>query len=95
MARIGDPGWTRRFLRQQLIHIIRYPMEFLRPNHKIDMRYLFQQLGAARLRHAAEEPEHHVGPLFGHATQHSHFTKRLLISHIAHAARIQQHDVRL
>src|SRR5438045_9604590 len=32
-------------------------------------------------------------PLFCHSPQHPHFSQRLLISHIAHAARVQQHYV--
>src|SRR5215813_1280332 len=32
-------------------------------------------------------------PLFCHSAKHSHFSQRLLISHVAHAARVQQHDV--
>jgi hypothetical protein len=32
-------------------------------------------------------------PLFRHATEHSHFAKRLLVRHVAHATRIQKHDI--
>ena len=68
-------------------------MKFLRADHKIDMRQRFQQRRAARLGHAAEEPEHNVRPLFGQSPEHPHFPQRLLVSHIAHAARVQEHDV--
>ena len=33
--------------------------------------------------------------LLGHAAEHSHFAKRLLVRHVAHAARVQEHNVGL
>jgi hypothetical protein len=70
-------------------------MKFLCTNHQIDMRQSLQERPAARLRHASEEPEDDVRTLFGHAAQHAHFPERLLISHVAHAACIQEHHVGL
>src|SRR5260370_14567800 len=49
--------------------IIGHAMEFLRSDHKIDMRQILQQRLAARLRHAAEETEDNVWPLFRNAPQ--------------------------
>ena len=63
-------------------------MEFLGPDDKIDMRQILEQGFAARLSHAAKETEHNMWPLFRHATEHSHFAKRLLVRHVAHAAGI-------
>ena len=70
-------------------------MEFLGPDYKIDVRQIFEQRGTARLRHAAEETENNVRSLFRNAAQHSHFAERLLVGHVAHAARIQKDNVGL
>src|SRR2546430_11193763 len=53
---------------------------------------LFRSL-ATGLCHAAKKPEHHMRPVSCHSPQHPHFSQRLLISHVAHAARVQQHYV--
>src|SRR5213080_4134577 len=68
-------------------------MKFLRANHKIDMRQTFQERFAASLSHTTEEPKHYMRPLFRHLPQHTHFTERLLISHVAHTAGVQQHHI--
>src|SRR5437660_2027103 len=68
-------------------------MKFLRANHKIDMRQTFQERFAASLSHTTEEPKHYMRPLFRQLAQHTHFTEGLLVSHVAHAAGVQQHDV--
>jgi hypothetical protein len=57
------------------------------------MRQIFQQRLAPRLSHTAEETEKHVRSLFRQSAEHSHFAKRFLVSHVAHAACIQQHDI--
>jgi hypothetical protein len=63
-------------------------MEFLGPDNKIDMGQILEQRFAARLSHAAKETEHNMWSLFRHATEHSHFAKRLLVRHVAHTTRI-------
>ena len=68
-------------------------MKLLCANDKIDMRQILQQRHAARLGHAAEEPEDHVRPFFRQPPEHSHLAKRFLVSHVAHAACVQEHDV--
>jgi endonuclease/exonuclease/phosphatase family metal-dependent hydrolase len=68
-------------------------MKFLRANHQIDMRQIFQQRLAPRLSHTAEETEKHVRALFRQSAEHSHFAKRFLVGHVAHTARVQQHDI--
>ena len=68
-------------------------MKFLRSDDKIDVRQPFQQFATACLGHATEESEDNMRPFFGESPQHSHFPQRLLVSHIAHAARVQEHDV--
>src|SRR5438093_6274695 len=68
-------------------------MEFLCSDDKIDMRQILEERFAARLSHATKETEHHVRPLFSQSPQHSHFPQRLLVSHIAHATRVQEYDV--
>jgi hypothetical protein len=70
-------------------------MEFLGPDDKINMRQILEQGFAARLSHAAKETKHNMWPLFRHATEHSHFAKCLLISHVTNATCIQEHDVGL
>ena len=81
------------FLPHQLIHVVGHAVKLLRANDKIDVRQIFQQRRAARLGHAAEEPEHHVRPFFRQPPEHAHLAKRFLVSHVSHAARVQQHDV--
>jgi hypothetical protein len=68
-------------------------VELLRAHHQINMRHVFHQFRAARLRHAAEESEHDVRPLFCQATKHAHFPQCLLVSHVTDTARVQEHDV--
>src|SRR6266550_1009083 len=70
-------------------------MKFLGANHKIELRYLFQQLLPPRLRHAAEKPKNGFRPPLPHAAEHSHLAKRLLLGHVAHAAGIEQNDIGL
>ena len=82
------PAGRADLLRNQFIHVIGDAMELLRPDDEIDMRQILEQGFAARLSHAAKETKHHMWPLFRHATEHSHFPKRLLVSHVAHAAGI-------
>jgi hypothetical protein len=68
-------------------------VKLLCANDKIDVRQIIQQRGTARLGHAAEEPENHVRPFFRKSPEHSHLAKRFLVSHVAHAARVQQHNI--
>ena len=68
-------------------------MKLLRPHDHVDMRQFCQQGLAARLSHASQETEDHMRPFFRQAAQHSHFSQRFLISHVAYAACIQQHDI--
>ena len=80
---------------QCVVYIIRDAMKLLRPNDKIDMWQIFQQRSSARLCHAAEKTKNSVRPLVGNAAEHPHFSKRFLVSHIADAAGVQQHHVRV
>src|SRR5260370_16709121 len=59
------------------------------------MWQIFQQRSSARLCHAAEKTKNSVRPLVGNAAEHPHFSKRFLVSHIADAAGVQQHHVRV
>ena len=68
-------------------------MKFLRPDNKVDMRQIFEQRIATRLGHAAEKTKNNMRPLFGDLAKHSHFAKRFLIGHVAHAASVEQHDI--
>ena len=61
-------------------------MKLLRANDKIDVRQIPKERSAARLRHAAKKTENNVRPILGHPTEHSHFSERLLVGHIANAA---------
>ena len=70
-------------------------MQFLCPDDKIDVRQIPEKRFAARLCHAAKETEHDVRSFFCNAAEHSHFAQRLLIGHVAHAARVQEHNVGL
>ena len=75
------------------VHVISDTMEFLGAYHEIDMRNIPHQFRSPALRHAAEEAEHDSPACSGGVAKHSHFANRLLLSHVAHAARIQQHHV--
>ena len=68
-------------------------MKFLCANDKIDVRQTLQQRGAARLSHASKEPEHYVRSFLRQPPEHAHLAERFLVSHVAHAARIQQDHV--
>ena len=68
-------------------------MKFLCANDQIEVRQIFQQRRAARLGHAAEEPENHVRPFFRQPPEHAHLPKRFLVSHVTHAAGVQEDDV--
>src|SRR5207247_9043880 len=76
-------------------HVVSHAMEFLRPNHKIEMWDFFQQLRAPCLRHAAEKSKDGFRPALYHAAEHSHFAQRLLLGHVAHATGIEQHNIGL
>ena len=78
---------------QRILHVIGHAMKFLRAHDKIDMRQIFEQRLAARLRHAAKKTEDNVRPVFRHASEHPHFAERLLVGHVAHAARVQEDHV--
>ena len=69
-------------------------MKFLCADHQIDVRQFLEQRVAARLRHAAKKTEDNFRPALRDLPEHSHFAERLLIRHVAHAASVQEHDVR-
>src|SRR6266699_2407783 len=60
VAGVGDSGYNFHtvLLGDEFVHIVGDAMEFLRPDHKIDMWQILEQQGTARLRHAAKETEH-------------------------------------
>src|SRR2546430_3191122 len=80
---------------QSLIHVVRHAMELLCSDDKIDMRQVLEQRLAARLGHAAKKPEHDFRALSSQVSKHSHFPKRFLVGHVAHAASVQEHNVSL
>ena len=79
----------------QLVDVIGHAVKLLCANDKIDVRQIFEQRRAARLGHAAEKPENHVRPFFRQPPEHAHLAKRFLVSHVAHAACVQEDDVGL
>jgi hypothetical protein len=80
-------------LGEQFVHVIGDPVEFLRPGHQIHGPPLGQRRAPA-LGHAAEETEHHT-PLPVVMGHEAHLAERLLLGHVAHAARVEQDDVGL
>ena len=70
-------------------------MKLLCANDKIDVWQILQQRRASRLGHAAEEPENHVRPFFRQPPEHAHLAQRFLVSHVTHAACVQEDDVGL
>src|SRR6266481_3596801 len=68
-------------------------MKLLSADDKIDMRQILEQRFAARLSHASQKAENDFGTLFCQLPKHSHFAKRFLVGHVAHAASIEQHNV--
>ena len=93
-AGITDPGHNR-FVHNQIIQVIRYAMEFLRADHKIEMRNFPQQFRAAGLRHAAKKSEDSFRAVLADAAEHSHFAQRLLLRHVAHTAGVEQNNIGL
>ena len=81
------------FSLQGISHVIGNAVKFLRADDKIDMRQVFQQRASTRLRHATKETKNDVRSLARYATEHSHFTERLLVGHIPDTTRVQQHHV--
>jgi hypothetical protein len=92
-TRIVHPSVLFTF--ERVFNVIGHSMKFLRAHYKIDMGQILEQIRAARLGHASEKPEHDMRPIFRHPAKHSHFAERLLIGHVAHAARIQEDNVRI
>ena len=70
-------------------------MEFLRADDQVHMREMVEQGGAARLRHASEKSKNDFRPALRHVAEHAHFPERLLLGHVAHAAGVEEHHVRL
>ncbi len=69
-------------------------MKFLRSDHKIEMRHAVEKRVAARLRHAPEKSENHFRSALGDLAHHPHFSDRLLVRHVAHAAGVEEDHVR-
>src|SRR2546421_1017677 len=69
-------------------------MKFLRANDEVHVRHPVDQLLSAALRHATQETKDHIRPTAsGLRDQVLHFVQRLLLRHVAHAARIQQNYI--
>ena len=80
---------------QQIADIIGCAMKFLRADHEIHVRQPVDQLSPAALRHAAHEAQHRLAVLRAQLRGDVvHFSKRLLLGGIAHAACIQQDNIR-
>ena len=77
------------------IDVLGHAMKLLRAHDEIDVPHIAGQLIAAALRHAAEKAEDHLGPVLAQPPEHAHFAERLLLRHIAHGARVQEHHVGL
>jgi hypothetical protein len=70
-------------------------VEFLRPHHQVDMGDVAHQLRPPALRHATEEAENEPRLVLAQIAEHPHFADRLLLGHVAHAAGVQQHHIRV
>ena len=92
-AGITDPGYNCALSFDQFIDVIRHPVKFLRADDEVEMRHQLEQLGPARLRHAAEKSEDRTRPLLCDAAEHAHFAEGFLLRHVAHTAGIQEHDI--
>jgi len=79
----------------QVVEVIGHLVEFLRAHDQVDVRQAVEQLGAAVLRHAAEDAEDEVGLLALAGRDVGGLGDGLLLGHVAHAARVEQHDVAL
>jgi hypothetical protein len=80
---------------ENFFDVIGHAVELLCAHHEIDMSHSLHQLCPAALRHAAQETENHLRPLFAQPRHHAHFPDRLLLRHVAHGAGVEQDDVRV
>ena len=78
-----------------VVEVICGAMKFLRADDEVNIRQAVNQLLAAALRHAAHETEDDVGPVLADvAGDVLHLVDGLLLGIVAHAAGVEQHDVR-
>ena len=81
--------------RKDVVEMIRRTMKFLRADHEIHVRQAINQFLTPALRHATQETEHDVGPVLPDvAGDILHLVDGLLLRVVAHAARVEQHDIR-
>ena len=80
---------------QQVADVIGRAVKFLRADHEIHVRQSVDQLPPAALRHAAHEAQHRLAVFRAQLRRDMvHFAERLLLGGIAHAARVEQNDIR-
>ena len=91
---VHEPLAHRDFPLHELLHVVGDLVEFLRADDEVHMRDVAHEFAAAALRHAAEKAEDHLGLVCAQAAEQAHFSERLLFREIAHAARVDEHDIR-
>ena len=69
-------------------------MKFLRAYNKINVGNGPHELSPAALRHATEEPEHHLRLVLAQPAEDAHFSKGFLLGHVPDAASVEQDDIR-
>src|ERR1700686_2520447 len=92
-ARIIHPA--RPFFLEKFFHVIGHAMEFLGAHDEVHMRQSGKKRIAPGLGHAAEKTEDDLRPALRDLAEHPHFPESLLVGHVANAACIQQHHIRL